>query len=225
MTDDPASPPTPHPRRRRCTLRASGHTTQGSIIETTDRPALWVHGTIEALHAEVVDEVPGAQPVRFVPDLTQPHTVEDPIGIPIELFHHSSIEIRRRIAMGLTPVWYPGACVLVVGHRRFDMSLVPVPECQSIAGGAPTDLDNRERSRAMLSELRRDLYHETFTEWMRYRDVERLGAPPLRIFEALLHVWSAPDQIITADHLEFRDALLAALALLVDVHKRADGDD
>jgi hypothetical protein len=60
---------------------------------------------------------------------------------------------------------------------------------------------------------------------MRYRDVERLGAPPLRIFEALLHVWSVPDQVITTDHLEFRDALLAALALLVDVHKRADGAD
>lgn len=209
-------------KRRRCTLRSEGHGELGAVPDFSGHPALWVHGTLEPLSLERVDDVPGAQPLRFVPNLSRPHTVEDPIGIPVELFHHASVEIRRRVALGLTPIWYPMACVLVVGHRRFDMSLIPVPQCATTPTEPPSIRERRERSRELLAELRLELYRESFSEWMRHRDISRLDAPPLRIFDALMHAWAVPEHAITHDHLEFRDALLTALALLVDVHKRPD---
>jgi len=212
------------PRRQRCALRTEGHGTNGVVLEFVDRPALWVHGSIESLALQFLDEVPGAQPVRFVPDLTQPHTVEDPVGIPLEMYHHASVEIRRRVAQGLIPLWYPNACVLVIGHRRFEMSLVPVPECRSVAEAQPSFIERRDQHRALQSELRLEIYREAFAEWMRYRDLDRVSSPPLRVFEALVHAWDQPQSLITSDHLEFRDALLTALTLLVDVHKRPEGE-
>jgi len=210
--------------RHRCALRTEGHATTGVVLEFADRPALWVHGSIAPLAQEFLDEVPGTQPLRFMPDLTRPHTVEDPIGIPIELFHHASVEIRRRIAQGLPPIWFPNAGVLVIGHRRFDMSLVPVPECSAASGAQPSFAERRDQHRALQDEIRLEIYRDAFAEWMRYRDLDRVSSPPLRVFEALLHAWAQPQSVITSDHLEFRDALLAALTLLVDVHKRTDSD-
>lgn len=212
------------PRRLRCALRTEGHGTTGSVVEFADRPALWVHGSIAPLAHEFLDDVPGVQPLRFVPDLTRPHTVEDPIGIPIELYHHASVEIRRRVAQGLTAIWYPNAGVLIVGHRRFDMSLVPVPACSSVSETQPSFAERRDQHRALQAEIRLEIYRDAFTEWNRYRDLGRVSSPPLRVFEALLHAWAQPQTVITSDHLEFRDALLTALALLVDVHKRPEGE-
>ena len=212
------------PGRPRCALRTEGHGTTGVVMEFADRPALWVHGSIEPLPQEFLDDVPGAQPVRFVPDLTRPHTVEDPIGIPIELFHHASVEIRRRVAQGLAPIWFPNAGVLVIGHRRFEMSLVPVPECSSVSETQPSFAERRDQHRALQAEIRLEIYREAFADWMRYRDLDRISSTPLRVFEALLHAWAQPQTIITSDHLEFRDALLTALTLLVDIHKRPGGE-
>lgn len=212
------------PRRLRCALRTEGHGTTGVVLEFADRPALWVHGSIEPLSPQFLDDVPGAQPVRFVPDLTRPHTVEDPIGIPIELFHHASVEIRRRVTQGLVPIWYPNAGVLVIGHRRFDMSLVPVPVCSSVPEAQPSFAERRDQHRALQAEIRLEIYRDAFAEWMRFRDLDRISSPPLRVFEALVHAWAQPQTIITSDHLEFRDALLTALTILVDIHKRPEGE-
>ena len=208
------------PRRPRCTLRTPGHGISGNITEFRDAPALWVHGSLAPLDVDLLEEVPGNQSIRFLPELSLPHTVEDPVGIPIELYHHASIEIRRRVASGFTPIWYPRHEVLVVGHRSFEMSLLPVPECESRVAGRPSRGEQAEHSRSMINEFRLDLYRESFSEFVRHRDVERLSAPPLAMFGALMYVWALPDEVITHEHLEFRDALLAALTLLVDVHKR-----
>lgn len=210
--------------RRRCTLRTHGHGEAGMVHDGPDRPAAWVHGNLEPLSITWIDDVPGAQPVRFIPNLSLPHTVEDPIGLGIDLFHHSSIEIRRRVAMGFTPIWYPTTCVLVIGHRRFDMSLRPVPECEHVQSDTSSIHERRAKSRELLAELRLELYRDAFAEWMRHREISRLDAPPLRIFEALMEAWASPGHSVTQEHLAFRDALLGALALLVDVHKRPDGE-
>ncbi len=224
MTQQNAGRGATGPRRRRCALRTEGHGTNGTVLEFVDRPALWVHGSIESLAPEFLDEVPGAQPVRFIPNLALPHTVEDPIGIPIEMYHHASIEIRRRVAQGLSPLWYPNASVLVVGHRRFEMSLISVPVCHSVSESGPSFAERRDQHQALQAELRLEIYREAFAEWMRYRDLDRVSSPPLRVFEALMHAWAQPQSVITSEHLEFRDALLTALTLLVDVHKRPEGE-
>jgi hypothetical protein len=99
-----------------------------------------------------------------------------------------------------------------------------VPECRSGSEAQPSFADRRDQHRALQAELRLEIYREAFAEWIRYRDLDRVSSPPLRVFEALMHAWSQPQSIITPDHLEFRDALLSALALLVDIHKRSEDE-
>jgi hypothetical protein len=93
-----------------------------------------------------------------------------------------------------------------------------------VSEAQPSFAERRDQHRALQAEIRLEIYREAFAEWMRYRDLDRISSPPLRVFEALLHAWAQPQIIITSDHLEFRDALLTALTLLVDVYKRPEGE-
>jgi len=195
------------PRRLRCNLKTSGHGRNPALLDLVDRPLSWVQGTIDILDIALIDEVPGAQPVRFVPDLALPHGTTDPVGISIELFHHSSVIIRNLVARGFTPIWYPVSQALVLGHRTFHMSLTPVPECSALEPTLGEDRRSMEDVRNMILNLRIAAYAEAFTSWSQSGVLpEPRGAGML---DDLANAWDQPGFVRSDKHIEFRDVLIA----------------
>lgn len=195
------------PRRPRCNLTTSGHGRNPGVLDVIDRPLSWVHGTIDILDVTLIDEVPGAQPVRFVPNLTLPHGTSDPVGISIELYHHGSVIIRNLVARGFTPIWYPVSQALVLGHRTFHMSLTPVPECSVLEPVHGEGHQSIEEMRNIIRNLRIAAYDEAFTSWSESGHLpETRGA---RMLDDLASAWDQPGFVRSDKHNEFRDVLLA----------------
>ena len=176
-------------------------------MDFLDRPLRWVSGTIEVMDAELLDEVPGNQPVRFVPDLSLPHGTEDPIGIAIELFHHDSVRIRNLMARGFSPLWFPNDQALVVGHRTFHMSLTPVPVCEAREALGRFDPQARAEIIRQMKALSIESYFDAFALWRESGSMPA-GRPSVRLLEDLTNAWDQEGFQRTPEHIAFREALL-----------------
>jgi hypothetical protein len=194
-------------RKPRCTVTGAGHGGNPGIIDVLDRPLRWVSGNIEVMDAELLDEVPGNQPVRFVPDLSLPHGTEDPIGIPIDLFHHHSVRIRNLIARGFSPLWFPNDHALVVGYRTFHMSLTPVPMCEVREVSGRFDPQARAEIIRQMKALSIESYFDAFALWRESGSIPA-GRASVRLLEDLTNAWDQPGFRRTPEHVEFREALL-----------------
>ena len=194
-------------RKPRCTGTGAGHGGNPGVMDFLDRPLRWVSGTIEVMNAELLDEVPGNQPVRFVPDLSLPHGTEDPIGISIELFHHDSVRIRNLIARGFSPLWFPNDQALVVGHRTFHMSLTPVPVCEAREVSGRFDPQARAEIIRQMKALSIESYFDAFALWRESGSMPA-GRPSVRLLEDLTNAWDQEGFQRTPEHIAFREALL-----------------
>lgn len=195
------------PQQHSCNLRTAGHAGNPGIPDFIDRPTRWVQGRIETLSIEFIDDVPGVQPIRFVPDLSMPHNTEDPIGLTVELFHHSSVRIRNLVARGFTPLWYPTAQALFVGHRVFHMSLEPVPVCEAVVSSGRLGEDMRNQIRREILQESLASYRAAFDEWARSGTIVS-DIPVHGLLNYLMKAWAQPGFEPDFLHQAFREALL-----------------
>ena len=196
-------------RRPRCNLVAAGHSTRRSVQDRPDRHLSWVQGTVDLLDENVLDAVPGAQPLRFVPDLSLPHGTDDPLGIPIELYHHDSVRIRNLLARGFSSIWYPDDECLVVGHRSFHMSLLPVPQCEEVETPRGAGHISRDELRRAFTEMSVLAYSEAFAKWQAGDSLDA-HHNPVFLLRALQDAWSQPSFEQSLEHELFREVLLDA---------------
>lgn len=197
----------PIPRKPRCNLKSAGHGRNPGVIDLIDRPLRWVQGSFATMPIEVLDELPGNQALHFVPDLNLPHGTDDPIGLSIDLYHHSSVAIRNLVARGFSPIWFPVDQALVLGHRTFHMSLTPVPVCEVAEVIGMHDPRAREEIRRQMKELSIASYFDAFAAWNESQILPE-GRASVRLLDDLTNAWDQPGFMRTEEHLAFREAIL-----------------